>query len=111
MKYIKNRHIPRGYTQAISKKPFFRIKALELQKFVVRRKGLTLIYICHMIFFPKENINPKLNKNNDNLLFLKFQHKITGYLCGLGKNLSKYRIKDTIPLQNMLKILNVFGKQ
>ena len=40
--------------------------------------------------------------NNENLVLLKFQHKITGKLCGHGKNRKQYCVKDTFPLQNML---------
>ena len=46
----KYSQIPRGYTQVLSKKPFFLIEAMELQKFVYRRKYLTRVCICDMVF-------------------------------------------------------------
>ena len=52
-KNMKYGPIPRGYTQVLSKMRFFLIKAMELEKFVFRRKDLTLIYICDIIFFKK----------------------------------------------------------
>ena len=35
--------------------------------------------------------------------FSKFQHKITGKLCGAGNILGQHRVEDTVPLQAMLK--------
>ena len=64
--------------------PFSLIKAMDLQLFVFRRKNLTLIYNCDIIF-KNIYIYQKLNINNENLLFSKFKHKITGKLCGVGK--------------------------
>ena len=61
------------------------IKAIDLQLFVFRRKDLTPTYICEKVFFSKENLYQKLYKNNENLLFSNFQHKITGKLCVVGK--------------------------
>ena len=42
-----------GLTLVSSKMPFSLIKAIELQKFVFRRKDLTLEYICDVIFFSR----------------------------------------------------------
>ena len=53
--YMNSSYIPRGYTQVLSKMPFFILnEAMELQKIVFRRKDLTLIYIYDIIFFSKE---------------------------------------------------------
>ena len=57
LKYMKNSHIPPGYTQILSKMPFFPIKELMFQKIVLRRKDLTLIYICGIIFSQKKFYN------------------------------------------------------
>ena len=51
---MKYSHIARGYTQVLSKMPFVLIKANELQKLVLGRKDLTLIYICDKVFFQKK---------------------------------------------------------
>ena len=75
---------------------------MKFQKFVFRGKDLTLVYICDIKFFSKEKIYQRLYINNENLLFLKFQHKMTGKLCGLGKNQRQCCVNDTIPLQNLL---------
>ena len=50
MKY----NIHRGYTQLLSKMSFFLTKTMELQKFVFRKKDLSLIYVCDIIFFQKK---------------------------------------------------------
>ena len=42
-------------------------------------------------------------QRNENLLFSKFQDKTTGKLCGHEKSCRQHRVKDTVPLQNMLK--------
>ena len=70
---------------------------------MLRRKDISLIYICGMIFFSKEKLYKKLYINIENLVFSKFQNKITGKLCGLGKSCRQHHVKHTNPLQNMLK--------
>ena len=67
-------HIPRGYAQVSSEMPFFLIKAIELQKFMFRRKYLTFINNWDKIFFQKKKQYQKVYKKNENLLFSKFQH-------------------------------------
>ena len=52
------------------------MKAVAFQKFMYKRKELTLICICGIINIQKENINRKLYINSEKLLFLKFQHKL-----------------------------------
>ena len=44
-------HISRGYTQVLSKMPFFPTKAIELQKIVYKREDLTLICNCEIVFY------------------------------------------------------------
>ena len=80
---MKYGHIPRGYTQVLRKMPFFSNHSNE--ECVFRRKCLTLIYICDMIL-KNIYIHQNFYINNENLLFSKFQHKITGKLHGLGKS-------------------------
>ena len=73
------------YTQVLTKIPFYQIKAMEFQKLVYSRKDLTLISIYDMIFKKKYTYISNLYINNEKLLFSKFQYKITGKICGLGK--------------------------
>ena len=54
LKYMKYGHIPRGYTQVLSKMPFFFLnEAMEFQFFLFRRKDITTIYRCDIIFLKK----------------------------------------------------------
>ena len=55
-------------------------------------------------YFSKIYMYQKFYINNENLLFSKFQHKIMGKLCGLGKSWGQHCVKNTIPLQNMLNV-------
>ena len=50
----KYSHIPRGYTQVLTKMSFYPSIAMEFQEFVYRRKEVTLICICDIISFQKK---------------------------------------------------------
>ena len=78
---------------------------MELQHFVFKINNLTFIYIN---IFSKENIYQKLYINHEDLLFSKFKQKITVKQCFIGKILRQHCVKDTILLQNMLKIWKHF---
>ena len=81
---MKYSYLPRGYTQVLNKMQFFLIEAMELRKFVFRRKDLTLTYICDIIL-KKSIYHEKLHIKNENLLFSKFQHNIQENCVVLGK--------------------------
>ena len=111
MKYLIYSYIPCSHAQVLSKMQCFLIRTLELQNILFMRKELTLIYICDTMFFSNWNIYQKLYINNENLVFSMSQHKITGKLCGLGKNWRQHRVKDAIVLQNMLKFWKFSDKK
>ena len=58
---------------------------MQLQHFEFRKKiPNTYVYLRYNIF-SKENIYQNLYINNGKLQLSKFQHKITGKPCGVGK--------------------------
>ena len=77
-RYISLYHV--GIDWFLSKMPFSLIKAIYLQLFVFIRKDLTLINIFDKIFFQKKIYIKIYIKKNENRIFYKFQHKITGKL-------------------------------
>ena len=93
----------------LKKYRFFLIKAAF--KCVFRRKDLTLVLFYAMIFFSIKKLHQKLYTNNEILIFSKFQHKITGKLCDLGKNWRQYCVNETNLLQKMWNVLNLFEKE
>ena len=79
-------HILCAYTQVLIKMSFYPIEAMEFQKIVYRRQDLTLICICEIIFFSKENVYRNLYINKEKLRFSKFQRKNTGKFVVSGKS-------------------------
>ena len=70
LRTLKYSHIPPGFTEVLTKMPFYPIEAMEFQKFVYTKKETALICICDMkIGFSLGSESQKVNKEKS-CLFL-----------------------------------------
>ena len=79
----------------LSKRPFSLIKAIYLQLFVLRRKDLSLLYICDKIFFQKKIYIKSYIQITKIYYFLSFNIKLR-INCEL---LGKYEAKIVLRTQ------------